>query len=190
MSFRATATLLDFSRSMRVLRCRMTPLARFAHTLLPRLSTAIGIGLCGHVAHAADEATVPAFKTTPPDLPDAGVEGAADQPVWQVTTDVLRDTVAVTIHDGGEDILEDGRRLYAAETLELMASDSDPEHASLKADVVYRWREHTFETEIRARSRQTSDADAFDLVVELEVDVDGEAFFRRRWHESIPRRLV
>ncbi len=133
---------------------------------------------------------VPAFKTTRPDLPDVGIEGAADQPVWQVATDVLRDTVAVTIHDGGEDILDDGRRLYAAETLELTASDSDPAHASLKADVVYRWREHAFETEIRASSRQTSDADAFDLVVDLEVDVDGEPFFRRRWHESIPRRLV
>jgi putative CocE/NonD family hydrolase len=133
---------------------------------------------------------VPAFKTTPPDLPNAGSEGTADQPVWQIATDVIQGSVTVTIHDGGEDILDDGRRLYTAETLELTASDSDPAHASLKADVVYRWQEHAFETEIRARSRQTSDAEAFDLAVELEVDVDGEAFFRRRWQESIPRRLV
>jgi hypothetical protein len=133
---------------------------------------------------------VPAFKTTPPDLPEVGGEGMADQPVWRIGTDVINDTVTVTIHDGGEDVLDDGRRLYAAETLELTASDSDPAHASLMVDVVYRWREQTFETEIRARSRQTSDAEAFDLAVELEVDVDGEPFFRRRWQESIPRRLV
>ena len=133
---------------------------------------------------------VPPFKTTPPDLPEVGAEGIADQPVWRIATDVVNDTVTVTIHDGGEDILDDGRRLYAAETLELMASDSHPARASLDADVVYRWREHTFETEIRARAQQSSDAEAFDLAVELEVDVDGELFFRRRWQESIPRRLV
>ena len=104
--------------------------------------------------------------------------------------DVINGTVTVTIHDGGEDILDDGRRLYAAETLELTASDATPAVATMAADVVYRWREHAFSTEIRARSRQTSDHDAFDLSVDLEVDVDGEAFFRRSWRESIPRRLV
>ena len=60
----------------------------------------------------------------------------------------------------------------------------------MQADVVYRWHEHAFETEIRARSIQTSDHDAFHLAVELEVDVDGEPFFRRVWRESIERRLV
>ena len=72
----------------------------------------------------------------------------------------------------------------------MTASDGDPARATLKADVIYRWREHDFETEIRARSLQTSDAAAFDLAVELEVDVDGEPFFRRTWRESIERRLV
>jgi uncharacterized protein len=136
------------------------------------------------------DVAVPAFKTTPPDQPQIGGEGTADQPIWRIATDVINDTVTVTIHDGGEDILDDGRRLYAAETLELTASDSDPARAGLNADVVYRWREHAFDTEIRARSRQTSDAEGFDLTVALEVDLDGESFFRRQWHETIPRRLV
>jgi putative CocE/NonD family hydrolase len=133
---------------------------------------------------------VPAFKTTPPDEPEIRGEGGADQPVWRIATDVIAGTVTVTIHDGGEDILDDGRRLYSAETLELTAADADPAHASLDADVVYRWREHAFATEIRARSRQTSDETSFELVVELEVDVDGAPFFRREWRETIERRLV
>ena len=72
----------------------------------------------------------------------------------------------------------------------MTASDADPAHASLDADVVYRWRERDFETEIRARSTQTSDDQTFHLAVDLEVDLDGEPFFRRTWHESIERRLV
>jgi hypothetical protein len=142
------------------------------------------------LAGGPGDVAVPTFRTDPPDEPEVGGEGNADLPIWQITTDVIDDTVTVTIHDGGEDILDDGRRLYAAETLQLTASDAEPAEASMKADVVYRWHEHSFDTEIRARSIQTSDAEAFDLAVELEVDVDGEPFFRRQWHESIARRLV
>ena len=136
------------------------------------------------------DAPVPAFKTTPPDAPAFDGGGSTDEPVWRITDDVIAGTVTVSVHDGGEDLLEDGRRLYAAETLTMTASDADPARAILDADVVYRWREHEFETEIRARSTQTSDAEAFHLTVDLEVDVDGEPFFRRAWRESIERRLV
>lgn len=136
------------------------------------------------------DAPVPDFKTTPPDEPQVGGEGSADEPVWRITTDVIAGTVTVSVHDGGEDVLDDGRRLYAAETLTLTAHDTDPARASLDADVVYRWQDHAFTTEIRARSTQTSDADAFALSIDLEVDLDGEPFFRREWRESIPRRLV
>ncbi len=151
-----------------------------SHILLPVIPT----------AGARGDLPIPAFKATPPEMPSAGAEGAADEPIWWITTDVIGDTVTVSLHDGGEDILDDGRRLYSAETLHLTASDSDPASARLEAAVVYRWAEHAFRTEIRARSTQTSDADAFDLSVDLEVDLDGEPFFRRSWHESIERRLV
>ena len=134
--------------------------------------------------------TVPAFKTTPPALVDVGGEGAADEPAWRITDDVIAGTVTVTVHDGGEDVLDDGRRLYTAETLTMTASDADPATASMDADVVYRWQDHDFATEIRARSTQTSDAEAFHLSVDLAVDLDGEPFFGRSWRESIERRLV
>ncbi len=133
---------------------------------------------------------VPPFKTTPPDVRSVGGEGAWDVPAWRIEEDVIAGMVTVTIHDGGEDVLEDGRRLYAAETLRLTASDKDPASARLEADVVYRWHEIEHEIDIRAHSVQTSDADAFDLSVELEVDLDGERLFERSWQERIPRRLV
>jgi hypothetical protein len=136
------------------------------------------------------DAPLPAFKTTPPDAPVFDGGGSTDQPVWRITDDVIAGTVSVSVHDGGEDRLEDGRRLYAAETLTMTAFEADPARAILDADVVYRWREHEFATEIRAHSTQTSDIGAFHLTVDLEVDVDGEPFFRRTWQESIERRLV
>ncbi len=133
---------------------------------------------------------VPDFKTSPPDVAAVGLGEATDEPAWRITTDVIAGSVTVAVHEGGEETLHDGRRLYAAETLTMTAFDDDPGRASFDADVVYRWQEHDFATEIRARSSQTSDASTFHLAVDLEVDVDGEAFFRRAWRESIPRRLV
>ncbi|MFL5677479.1 MAG: CocE/NonD family hydrolase [Chloroflexota bacterium] len=141
-------------------------------------------------AGSAGDVPVPSFKSTPPGLREVGSEGAADEPVWRITNDVMAGTTTVTVHDGGEDILDDGRRLYSAETLTMTASDADPACATMDADVVYRWHDHSFETEIRAHSVQTSDAETFHLTIDLEVDVDGEEFFRRSWRESIPRRLV
>src|SRR5690606_3917424 len=92
----------------------------------------------------------------PADDPVTADEG--DSPTWRIEEDVIAGTTTVQIHDGGTDALADGRRLYTAETIRLTARDADPARAELEADVVYRWREHEFETEIRARSTQHSDA--------------------------------
>ncbi len=147
---------------------------------------------------------VPAFRTAPPDLrwpaPEA-TDGAgpavADPPQWRIEEDVLDRSVTVRFHDGGEDIVPDGRRLYAAETIRMTAWDDEPARAELDADVVYRWQERApgrngelTRIEIRAVSAQRSTATDFDLSVRLEVDVDGERFFERDWRETIPRHLV
>jgi uncharacterized protein len=132
----------------------------------------------------------PAFKTTPPDVTDVSLGGTADPPRWEVLEDVVDGSVTVTFHDGSTDALHDGRRLYAAETIWLTARNDDPARTLLDADVVYRWWEHDHTIEIRARSTQASDATAFDLSVDLEVDLDGASFFKRSWEERIPRDPV
>ena len=137
---------------------------------------------------------------TPPDLEcaegdpaDGGGPARADPPVWRIDEDVLAGSTTVHVHDGGESIVPDGRRLYAAETLRMTAWDADPARAELVANVVYRWQEREAVAdgeltaiEIRADSTQTSTATDFDLAVRLEVDVDGERFFERDWHEVHP----
>ena len=93
--------------------------------------------------------------------------------------------------------MPDGRRLYAAESIRMTAWDEDPARVELDADVVYRWQEREVDRdgeltriEIRAVSRQRSTVSDFDLSVRLEVDVDDQRFFERRWEERIPRQLV
>ena len=39
------------------------------------------------------DVAVPAFKTTPPDLPPVGGDGRADDPVWRISTDVIAGSV-------------------------------------------------------------------------------------------------
>jgi putative CocE/NonD family hydrolase len=147
---------------------------------------------------------VPGLRMGPPDLDwpvAAPLDGrgppVADPPVWRIDEDVIGRSVTVHVHDGGEDIVPDGRRLYSAETLRMTAWDDEPARAELDADVVYRWQEREptrdgalVDIEIRAVSRQTSDAGAFDLSVQLEVRVDGATMFERHWSERIPRHLV
>ena len=147
---------------------------------------------------------VPVFRTDPPTLhwptPEAADgDGPArtDPPIWRIEEDVLDQSVTVRFHDGGEDVVPDGRRLYAAESIRMTAWDDDPARAELDADVVYRWQERDpgrngelARIEIRAVSRQRSTASDFDLSVRLEVDVDGARFFDRDWQETIPRQLV
>jgi putative CocE/NonD family hydrolase len=133
---------------------------------------------------------VPALKTTPPDLREVAPDGESDPPRWTIVEDVLDGSVTVTIHQGGEEVLHDGRRLYAAETLTMTAWDADPARAVMDADVVYRWQEAGAPIEIRARSIQRSTETAFELEVRLEVTLDGATFFERLWTEAVARDLV
>ena len=99
-----------------------------------------GAGVQDHAARRSASSTAAAAPTGPS---------------GRSTDDVIAGTVTVTIHDGGEDVLEDGRRLYAAETLTLTASDADPARATFDADVVYRWQR----TRLRDRDPGALDAD-------------------------------
>ncbi len=146
----------------------------------------------------------PAFRTDPPALDwpvaealDGHGPAITDTPVWRIDEDVIGGSTTVHVHDGGEDIVPDGRRLYVAETLRMTAWDEDPARAELDADVVYRWQEldpdrdgALIPIDIRAHCFQTSTLADFELRIELEVDVDGQRFFERTWAQRIPRQGV
>ncbi len=132
---------------------------------------------------------VPVFDTSPAGVRDVG-NNVDDPSVWEVAEDVLRGEVAVTIAEGGASLLDDGSRVYSSERLVLRASDPDPAHARLDTEVVYAWTGPDFAVDIRANGSIASDEAAFDVAVDLDVRLDAEPFFARRWAERIPRRLV
>ncbi|MFL5679580.1 MAG: CocE/NonD family hydrolase [Chloroflexota bacterium] len=123
-------------------------------------------------------------------LPPADEAAEDDPPMWRIVDDVIAGTVSVEVSEGGTTELADGRSLYAGETLTMTASDANPAVARLDTRVVYRWRELTFATEIVAVGSVVSDAESFAVDLDLDVTLDGDPFFHRRWVERVPRRLV
>jgi putative CocE/NonD family hydrolase len=132
----------------------------------------------------------PSAETSPPsDLRQVG-SGDEHPPVWRIEEDVVAGSVTVHVYEGGTTVLEDGRSLFSSERLDMTAFHEDPATAILENDVVYRWHDHDFTTEIRATGRTTSDVASFFFDLRLEVDLDGSRFFERAWHEIVPRHLV
>ncbi len=132
----------------------------------------------------------PAMPPGPSDIPPYGGHDEEEPPVWRIVEDALAGTVTVETFEGGTTHLPDGRRLYSSECLSMTASDAHPERAELRSEVLYRWQERDFTTEIGSTLHQTSTATTFEVDLTLEVSLDGAPLFSRRWRESIPRQLV
>ena len=118
------------------------------------------------LADGAPTLEPPAFRL---DLAGPRRRSASDEedpPEWRIEEDVIRGATTVTIFGGGASTQEDGSTLYSSERLVLTASDTDPAHASLDSDVVYRYAVDGVEADIRARGEIASDEGAFDVRVD------------------------
>jgi hypothetical protein len=140
------------------------------------------------LAPPADDAAVPTFRVSMPELDEIG-GGTSDPPRWQVTEDVLAGTVTVSTHDGGDTVLPDGTRLYSAESHELTAADADPARARMASRIRYVLERAGHAIDIDVDGDTTSTVDAFELDVRLSVRLDGEPFHEARTQKSIPRDL-
>jgi len=140
-----------------------------------------------------DDARLPAPPAFGPAIGAALREvGSSDayEPGWRIEEDVLAGTVSVAIEDGGTSIAEDGARVYSAEHLRLTASDADPAHARLAADVVYRWTVDGADIDIRATGIIASEAEAFEVGVELDVQLRRASALRMNHDEDEAAELA
>ena len=99
-------------------------------------------------------------------------------------------TVTVSTHDGGDTVLEDGSRLYSAESHDMTAADADPARARMASIVRYVLERDGHRIEVDVDGDMTSDETAFHLDIRLAVRLDGTPFFERATEEAIPRDLV
>lgn len=141
------------------------------------------------LAASIDDVAIPAFRTTLPVM-DAIGGGSEDESRWAVSEDVLAGNVTVSTHDGGETVLEDGARLYTAESHEMRASDAEPARASMTSSIRYILERDDHRIEIDVDGRTVSDTNTFALDISLRVRLDDGPFFERRTERSIPRNLV
>ncbi len=136
------------------------------------------------------ETPVPPFKTTPAGVRDVGSE-RGDPPVWEVVEDVLAGSVTVRSSEFGELVLPDGvSTLASGERLEMIARDVDPAHAEMRNDVVYRLRRAEADVLIESDGTIRTTETDIEMTVRLRVQLDGEPFFERDWHETVGRDLL
>ncbi len=130
----------------------------------------------------------------PPARPQEGVQSAKGHPVegvtWRIEHDVLaRETRAVVEGFGTTEAEGEQPRLFEYYGGTVSVSTVDPALARAQSRSAFRieWPEATVETE--ARQVVASDAEAYDVTIELDVSEDGERRWSRRWSRRIPRRL-
>jgi hypothetical protein len=121
----------------------------------------------------------PRFKTSPPDLIEAG-SGSQGKSVWQVIEDVIEESVTVRVRDGDFSVLPDGKSsLFTSEQIEMTACHHDPAHARLWSEVIYHLKDHGYETHIRSTGTIRSTETDFHVDVQLVVTLDGNVFFQK-----------
>jgi len=142
------------------------------------------------VVSPMSQVSPPSFKTTPPDLIQLG-GGARETPVWQITEDVIAQTVTVTLYGGDTTLLPDGRAsLRTSERIEMTAHHRDPLRTKMYNEVLYVLGENEYKTEIRSAGNVRCTETEFVMDIELEVKLNGNLFFQRSWLESVRRNLL
>ena len=130
----------------------------------------------------------PTFEA-PPKKPDTGA--TAEPNVWQVTEDVLGQSVTVHIRRGGRSPTPAGGWSQSSDELFLTLSRRDP--ADVYADGTHRSRlEHPEMGVVESVARQEirSGPERFAWRVTLDVTRDGKPAGRRLWERSFHRELL
>ena len=142
-------------------------------------------------APGADELVEPpAFRTDPPDLAEIGSD-SSEPTRWDARRDDAAGAFTIDTHEGETSVLPDGRStLYVGETLTMSASEREPGAGRFENSCEYRLDGDGRRIVVVADGTTIADATAFDMRVGIRVELDGEPFFERRWHEEIARDLL
>jgi uncharacterized protein len=139
---------------------------------------------------ASADVAVPPFRTESADLKEFGSE-SSEPYTWEVVDDRVAETVTVRTYEGSTMVLPDGQsKLFLSERLAMTGSERVPGEGRFENACEYRLEREGSTVRVRATGTTAARADKFDMRVRLRVDLDGEPFFERRWHELIERDLL
>ena len=109
---------------------------------------------------------------------------------WRIERDVLaHQTIARTQYGGPSVVRDDGatHELYQGE---VGVSTTDPTHSWVTATTRYQLDWPEAQCTVEARMRVDSDAEAFNVVIDVDADLDGVEFSRKHYTQRILRRLL
>jgi predicted acyl esterase len=109
---------------------------------------------------------------------------------WRIERDVLaHQTIARTQYGGPSVVRDDGatHELYQGE---VGVSTTDPTHSWVTATTRYQLDWPEAQCTVEARMRIDSDAEAFNVVIDVDADLDGVEFSRKHYTQRILRRLL
>jgi predicted acyl esterase len=139
----------------------------------------------------AESLPIPSFVEPGPESWHPGEPSDEPQPdtVWRFTHDVLDRRSTASVSHGSRYEGEAGARVVEQYDGDVSVSTVDPGDSAARATARYEiaWPEATCATEVRLRFH--SDAHAYHVEVDLDVDDGGQPFARRRWTRDIPRKL-
>ena len=136
-------------------------------------------------------AGTPKFAPLKPTVHSESPPSEHDVPtLWRIERDVLANQTTARTQYGGPSVVRDGgttRELYQGE---VGVSTTDPAHSWVTATTRYQLNWPEAQCTVEARMRIDSDAEAFNVVIDVDADLDGDEFARKHYAQRILRRLL
>ncbi|HYB71819.1 MAG TPA: CocE/NonD family hydrolase [Candidatus Sulfotelmatobacter sp.] len=130
----------------------------------------------------------PSFLPPPESTPTATV--TTEGPVWDVREDVAQDTVTVLIEHGRTLHLPDGTEIVERQRMRNATPRHDPARATAEGETHVRRTHQGTVVEANAVAMLIGTSTSLRFTAHLDVLLDGQSCFRRRWEASFPRLLL
>jgi predicted acyl esterase len=136
-------------------------------------------------------AGTPKFAPVKPTVHSESPPNEHDVPtLWRIERDVLANQTIARTQYGGPSVVRDDGATHELYQGEVGVSTTDPTHSWVTATTRYQLDWPEAQCTVEARMRIDSDAEAFNVVIDVDADLDGVEFARKHYTQRILRRLL